>query len=93
MWEFLQRYEPSDQPILLLYARSSYYNRVTVQLSCSFDSSLQCGINLTLLVLGCLQPLVIPVTLSSAPPMTSRLVFVLSFEPLRAQLLVSHVCP
>jgi hypothetical protein len=45
-------------PILLLFARSSFFTRVTLQLRTSLISFLLFGISLTLLALSCLLPLV-----------------------------------
>jgi hypothetical protein len=45
-------------PILLLFVRSSFFDRVTLQLMTFFISFLLFGVSLTLLVLSCLLPLV-----------------------------------
>jgi hypothetical protein len=45
-------------PILLLFVRSSFFDRVALQLMTFFISFLLFGVSLTLLVLSCLLPLV-----------------------------------
>jgi hypothetical protein len=62
--------------ILPPYVKNNCYSRVTVQLRISFDSYLQYGVSLTLLVLSCPRTLVTPAgsnraTLSFVAPMTS----------------------
>jgi hypothetical protein len=62
-------------PILLLFIRSSFFDRMTLQLMTSLISFLMFGVSLTLLALSCLLPLVSPVEirwlhLSFVRPMT-----------------------
>jgi hypothetical protein len=47
-------------PILLLFVRSSFFARVTLQLRTFFISFLLFSVSLTLLALSCLLPLVSP---------------------------------
>jgi hypothetical protein len=47
-------------PILLLFVRSSFFARVTLQLRTSLIRFLLFGVSLTLLALSCLLPLVSP---------------------------------
>jgi hypothetical protein len=74
---FASTMSPLVSPLILPpYDKSSCYSTVTAQLRISFDSYLQYGVSLTLLVLNCLQTLVIPAgnnraTLRFVAPMTS----------------------
>jgi hypothetical protein len=56
MWSF----RLDSLPILLLFVRSSFFNRVTLQLMTSLTSFLLFGVSLTLLALSCLLPLASP---------------------------------
>jgi hypothetical protein len=47
-------------PILLIFIRSSLFDRVTLQLMISLISFLMFGVGLTLLALSCLLPLISP---------------------------------
>jgi hypothetical protein len=60
MWSFFIRSISllDSLPILLLFIRSSFFARVTLQLRTSLISFLLFGVSLTLLALSCLLPLV-----------------------------------
>jgi hypothetical protein len=82
-------------PILLLFVRSSFFDRVTLSLVTSLLSFLLFGVSLTLLTLNCLLPLA-----SSAEIRRLHLSFIrlniltrlrYEFEPLRAQLLARRI--
>jgi hypothetical protein len=88
-------------PILLLFVRSSFFDRVTLQLRTSLISFLLFGISSTLLALSCL--LLSPATCQSCRDQTAALELCWTynfltrlhdeFEPLHAQLLALRVAP
>jgi hypothetical protein len=86
-------------PILLLFVRSSFFARVTLQLRISLISFLLLGASLTLLALSCLLPPISPAEirhlhLSFVGPMTFGLGFVMSLSLfLSSCLLITPMSP